>query len=633
MICQVARSSGLCACSAKGGNVLQAGFRRIALTLLLLVPATTWAAKLTCLTGTDPRVANDAAQIAALRQKIETRCICAEFDGSPGRTHHSYVQCVNSLIKTLTLFEGTLVRPQCKSTVKKYYTSSICGVPASMGVAPCVKTGITGKVTCAIKRRAGCSGVACAAFATCIDAADTNGDGLIGSGDSGACAALCGGGTSGGPCSVWHPNSYCAPEAHGERCGLVHHLGSGNLCVDFSSCSSSFDYCGSDADCSSGAVCVGGLPGIEEDCRSACCAPSPLSAYSCLTSGAPACGGDCPSGQVCGQVSGGTTCECVRSDQTCAISGAPTCDGTCPGAFVCAERPGGGSCACACAQPLCPVVAIWGGAGSADGQFNSPEGVAVDASGSVFVADTRNNRIQKFTNTGAFLMQWGGHGTGDGQFDAAAGVAVDRSGSVFVADQSNHRIQKFTNAGAFLTQWGGHGTGDGQFDQPVGIAIDGSGNVLVADSANSRIQKFTNAGVFLAKWGKAGDGDGEFHGVWGIGVDETGNAFVVDYGNSRIQKFDNNGIFLTKWGSSGSGDGQFRQPIGLAVDRSGNVFVTDTSNVRVEKFTNEGTFVGTVSCRGDVDGAFSGPWGIAIDPSSGHLFVTDGARIQGFACP
>jgi len=88
-------------------------------------------------------------------------------------------------------------------------------------------------------------------------------------------------------------------------------------------------------------------------------------------------------------------------------------------------------------------VTKWGSQGSGDGQFNWPEGVAVDSSGYVYVADEWNNRIQKFTSSGGFVTKWGNYGSGDGQFYKPRGVAVDSSGYVYVADTENHRIQKF----------------------------------------------------------------------------------------------------------------------------------------------------------------------------------------------
>ncbi len=90
----------------------------------------------------------------------------------------------------------------------------------------------------------------------------------------------------------------------------------------------------------------------------------------------------------------------------------------------------------------------------------------------------------------AYLAQWGSHGTGDGQFYYARGVAVDASGNLYVADPGNSRIQVFTGSGTYLTRWGTFGSGDGQFDAPTGVAVDGSGHVYVVDRGNSRIQVF-----------------------------------------------------------------------------------------------------------------------------------------------
>jgi Protein of unknown function (DUF1566) len=152
-----------------------------------------WAGKETCLTGTDPGVAADAKQIVAVRALIKAACGCADFDGSRGHTHGEYVRCARGII-TEQGGAGAL-RKQCKATLKKYYSISTCGVPARKDVVPCIKTTAAGKVTCAIKPSGKCvdsppryTQVACPGFSRCIDAADTDGDGIIGTTDSGLCA-------------------------------------------------------------------------------------------------------------------------------------------------------------------------------------------------------------------------------------------------------------------------------------------------------------------------------------------------------------------------------------------------------------------------------------------------------------
>ena len=229
-------------------------------------------------------------------------------------------------------------------------------------------------------------------------------------------------------------------------------------------------------------------------------------------------------------------------------------------------------------------VTKWGSLGSADGQFNSPNGVAVDASGNVYVTDQGNNRIQKFTSTGTFITKWGAAGSGDGEGQPVA-VALNASGIfVYVTDRTNNRIQMFTSTGAFITQWGSTGSADGQFDYPFGVAVDPSGNVYVSDWNNIRIQKFTSTGTFITKWGSNGSGDGQFIRPGGIATDASGNVYVTDPNGQHIQKFTSTGTFVAKWGSSGSGDGQFNFPEGAAVDAAGNVHVADYGNDRVQTF-------------------------------------------------
>ena len=123
------------------------------------------------------------------------------------------------------------------------------------------------------------------------------------------------------------------------------------------------------------------------------------------------------------------------------------------------------------------------------GSFSAVRGLTTDAAGNVYVAD--NDRIQKFSSNGGFLTQWGSFGGGDGQIRQPFGIATDADGGVYVADTGNHRIQKFGSNGAFLGKWGASGSGDGEFFSPFGIGTAATGDIYVADSGNSRIQKFT----------------------------------------------------------------------------------------------------------------------------------------------
>jgi sugar lactone lactonase YvrE len=118
-------------------------------------------------------------------------------------------------------------------------------------------------------------------------------------------------------------------------------------------------------------------------------------------------------------------------------------------------------------------VTKWGTSGSGNGQFSSPEGVAIDSSSNVYIADMSNHRIQKFSSTGTFITKWGSSGSGTEQFYPHS-VAVDSLSNVYVADSdgiSINRMQKFSSTGTFLTIWGSSGSGDGQFRTPVSTSV------------------------------------------------------------------------------------------------------------------------------------------------------------------
>ncbi len=187
-----------------------------------------------------------------------------------------------------------------------------------------------------------------------------------------------------------------------------------------------------------------------------------------------------------------------------------------------------------------------------------------------------------------FIRVWGSTGSGNGQFDAPYNVAVDSAGNIYVADSDNNRIQKFDRTGTFITKWGSFGIGIGQLSCPSGVAVDNRTTVYVADTCNHRIEKFTSTGTYLGQLGDSspnpGDGDGQFYYPSGVAVDSNGNVYVADTSNNRIQKFDSYGHFLIKWGSFGISLGQFYSPVGVVVDSAGNIYVADTANNRIQEF-------------------------------------------------
>ncbi len=273
----------------------------------------------------------------------------------------------------------------------------------------------------------------------------------------------------------------------------------------------------------------------------------------------------------------------------------------------------------------------WGESGGGEGEFAHPASVAADGAGSVYVADSEGDRIQKFSETGAFVGQWGAPGSGPGQFASPQGIATDSAGDVYVVDRENSRIQKFAPGGGFVAQWGGRGSAPGRLENPLGIAIGLHDNVFVADTGNDRIEKYSSDGAFLSTWGAAGAAPGQFAAPSGVATNLNGNVFVADSGNDRIQKFSSGGEFIRRWGTAGAERGEFDLPSAVATDDAGNAYVADTGNDRVAEFSPTGKFVTEWGSTGGGPGLFEGPAGIAAG-TNGTVFVADpGAdRIEAF---
>jgi len=242
-------------------------------------------------------------------------------------------------------------------------------------------------------------------------------------------------------------------------------------------------------------------------------------------------------------------------------------------------------------------------AGSADGaggaaSFNSPAGVAVDGSGNVFVADASNSTIRKIAPGGAvttFAGTAGATGSSDGsgaaaRFNSPEGVAVDAVGNVYVADSRNNTIRKITSGGLVTTLAGAagqSGSGDGaggsaRFNGPYAVAVDGSGNVFVSDFFNGTIRKIDTSNTVSTVAGTAGllgfqDGTGaaaRFNQPYALALDGSGNIYVADTYNRAIRKIAPGGSVTTLNGSQC----RFYYPQGIAVDASGTLYVADGDN-------------------------------------------------------
>ena len=296
----------------------------------------------------------------------------------------------------------------------------------------------------------------------------------------------------------------------------------------------------------------------------------------------------------------------------------------------------------AVAVAACTFVLKWGTAGSDDGQFLTPRGIAVDTAGNVYVVDASGDsrgQIQKFDSNGAFLGRVGANNDNPDGFVSAYRITSDSSNNIYAtdgnADRTNNLVKKFNSSGVFQFAFGTRGSSGGQFavPGPAGVAVNSSGNIYVADPGNNRVQKFSATGTFLVSIGSSGSGDGQFNNPTGIAIDSTDNLYVADTGNNRIQKFNSAGTFVTKWGTSGAGNGELSLPDGVAVDNAGTVYVADTGNNRVQLFSSSGTFIEVCGSAGSGDGQFAAPEDIASNTAGSLFYVVDrdNFRVQKFS--
>jgi predicted membrane-bound mannosyltransferase/DNA-binding beta-propeller fold protein YncE len=286
---------------------------------------------------------------------------------------------------------------------------------------------------------------------------------------------------------------------------------------------------------------------------------------------------------------------------------------------------------------------IIGGPGLEPGSFTSPRNVAVGPDGSIYVADSGNHRIQRFSPDGILLNEWGsfsGPQTVDpGTFNEPWGIAVGPHGSVYVTDTWNHRIQKFSAEGQFLTAWGIFGQAETpvSFWGPRGLAVNPQGHVLVADTGNKRIVVFDANGEYVSQFGGLGFGPGQFNEPVGVTVDEEGTVFVTDTWNQRVQAFmpAGNGSYdpVREWDIIGwYGQSLDNKPFIAA--GNGRVFVSDPEGYRILEFTSQGEFVRAWGDAGGTLDRFRLPTGLALDAEGGVWVVDVGnSRLMRFVIP
>ena len=269
------------------------------------------------------------------------------------------------------------------------------------------------------------------------------------------------------------------------------------------------------------------------------------------------------------------------------------------------------------------ITAFEGGHGKGRGQFDSPRGIATDAAGNIFVADTGNRRIEKFLSNGTFLGTIGVKGTGYGQLGEPNGIAIDQVGNIYAADASKHCVEKLAPDGTSIAEWKGPPPG---FYGPRRIAIGPDDSIYVVDQGRTRIVKFSPDGQVLASWGSGGSGDGQFNDPTSIAVDSTMNTvYVADPRNRRIQLFDSNGRFLADWLIP-----EWGRPYGfedVAVDSQRSRLYASSANMNtILVFDLQGNRLGSLTPP--PPDKLEGPSAIAVAADKLFVVNTDSARIS-----
>jgi uncharacterized protein (TIGR03437 family) len=283
-------------------------------------------------------------------------------------------------------------------------------------------------------------------------------------------------------------------------------------------------------------------------------------------------------------------------------------------------------------------------------RFSSPNGVAIDASGSLYIADLYNDRIRKVGTDGVittFAGKFGGTFAGDGGpaieaglFDPA-GVAVDEKGNVYIADMDNNRVRKVDTTGKITTVAGNGNfgyTGDNvaatqtALSSPTAVAVDATGNLYIADLFNSRIRKVNAQGIITTFAGTGVDGYGGDNGPAiqaridtpeSVAVDRAGNVYIADSASAVVRRVDTAGVITTFAGTGVdgySGDGgqarlaRLSSPRGVVAEAAGNIYVADAGNDRIRQVDPSG-MITTVAGNGQ-----TGYNGDGIRASQASLF-------------
>jgi tripartite motif-containing protein 71 len=262
--------------------------------------------------------------------------------------------------------------------------------------------------------------------------------------------------------------------------------------------------------------------------------------------------------------------------------------------------------------------------------LNRPRGMAFDAKGNLFIADSKNDRIEVQGPDGKTLRKFGKQGVANGQFREVCDVKIDKDGNVLAADTFHTsdpkgmmpwgRVQRLDAEGKFLGSFGVSGS-FGPLFGPRGLAVDGEGSIYLSDTGNHRVLKFNAKGEFLFPVGSKGSKPGQFIEPFGLATDGQDNLYVADRLNYRIQVFNKQGQFQREWKAIDWEESQLCEPY-LAIDaKKGLVYATASTKNNVHRWTLQGKDH-KVYAKAD-NGAFNAPIGIVVK-ADGSVVVSNG---------
>jgi phospholipase C len=259
-----------------------------------------------------------------------------------------------------------------------------------------------------------------------------------------------------------------------------------------------------------------------------------------------------------------------------------------------------------------------------------PYGVALDAHGDIWVADTGHNRVEEFSPSGKPVISFGQ--SGSGALSHPEGIAIDSAGNVWVADTDGNRVEEFSPSGTELASFGSHGSGDGQFSHPVALAIGSSGTVYVADQGNNRIEEFSSSGGYLAAISVATPA--------GVAIDSSGDIWVSSpsYADGNaVYEFSSAGVEVESFGITQASYGALSNTAGIAIGPQGRVYVAQPDYGLISVFKPDGTFYTEFGLQSDPPNGrkdLEFPQSVAVGPA-GRVWVADSGnnRIVEFVPP